>query len=223
MELSIPQQKAVFQTEGPVLIIAGPGAGKTKTLVERIVHLIRIGVESNSIMVATFTEKAAKELITRVSNRLLKEGLSVNLNEMYIGTLHSIFLRFLEEYREHTRLKRSYRLLDQFDQAFLIFRNLNRYTDCEGFDELLGEQGNRWSKANDIANHINCITEECIDTDKLIAFDKDVRIRAIGHFSKIYQQQLEEENALDFSTILSETLHLLENTPSVLAEYHEKL
>ena len=92
------QQLAIDTTEGPVLIIAGPGAGKTRTLVERTVNLIQKGTKPEEILVATFTEKAAKELVTRISNKLLELEIKVNLNEMYIGTLHSIFLRFLEEY-----------------------------------------------------------------------------------------------------------------------------
>jgi len=72
--------------EGPLLVIAGPGSGKTKTIVERIVFLILEGIAPEKIMVATFTEKAPKELITRVSNRIGQLGLSINLNELYIGT-----------------------------------------------------------------------------------------------------------------------------------------
>src|SRR5438270_6788786 len=108
--LNEAQAQAVQTTEGPLLIIAGPGSGKTKTLVDRIVYMVLKATPAENIMVATFTEKAAKELITRVSNKLLEFDLKVNLNEMYIGTLHSIFLRFLEENREYTHLKRNYRL-----------------------------------------------------------------------------------------------------------------
>ena len=118
--LNEQQAAVVNHTDGPVLVIAAPGSGKTKTLVERTVHLIQSGVSSESIMIATFTEKAAKELVTRISNRLLEEGISANLSEMYIGTLHSLFLRFLEEHREFTRLKNGYRLLDEFEQSFII-------------------------------------------------------------------------------------------------------
>ena len=109
---------AITTTEKPLLIIAGPGSGKTMTLVERIVFLIAAnGIPSESIMISTFTEKAAKELLTRVSKRVLELGLDVNLHEMYIGTLHSIFLRFLEENREFTRLKKNYHLDEYFDRA----------------------------------------------------------------------------------------------------------
>ena len=80
------QQEAIHTTEGPLLIIAGPGSGKTFTLVERIYYLIsEKGILPEQLFVSTFTEKAAAELITRVSSRLAAANISVNLNEMYIG------------------------------------------------------------------------------------------------------------------------------------------
>ncbi len=78
------QIKAIQHTEGPVLIIAGPGTGKTFTLVKRVVYLIsekKVGPEN--ILIATFTEKAAKELVTRISNELIKLEITVNVNELY--------------------------------------------------------------------------------------------------------------------------------------------
>lgn len=88
------QKQAITTTEGPVLIIAGPGTGKTFTLVKRAVYLIaEKHVAPEDIMIATFTEKAAKELLTRLSNELLALNISVNINDLYIGTIHSICLR----------------------------------------------------------------------------------------------------------------------------------
>lgn len=221
--LNFNQLKVVEQTEGPLLVIAGPGSGKTKTLVERIVYLILKGIKSENIMIATFTEKAAKELITRVSNRLIELDLKINLNEMYIGTLHSIFLRFLDENREHTRLKRNYRLLDQFDQKYFVFRNINEYLKVEDCDSILGTHKiSRWEKAQILIKYISKVSEECLDVKQLCQ-SKDSAIRAIGEFYKIYTHQLTEENALDFSTIQSEALWLLQNKPSVLSLIQEKI
>lgn len=79
------QLEAIRATDGPLLIIAGPGSGKTFTLVERIVHLItQDGVVPESLLVVTFTEKAARELTTRISNRLAELRIQFNLNEMYL-------------------------------------------------------------------------------------------------------------------------------------------
>jgi DNA helicase II / ATP-dependent DNA helicase PcrA len=217
------QAEAVTSTLGPLLIIAGPGSGKTKTLVERIVYLVQSGVSAENILVATFTEKAARELITRVSSRLISLNLKVNLNEMYIGTLHSIFLRILEENREFTRLKRNYRLLDQFDQKYMLFRNLSQYQKIEGSEALLGNhQISRWEKAENLVYYLSKVSEECLALEKLCNAPEE-EIRAIGEFYKIYLKQLEEENALDFSTIQSETLYLLQHQPSILKKLHEKI
>jgi DNA helicase II / ATP-dependent DNA helicase PcrA len=221
--LNHSQSKAVTTTDGPLLIIAGPGSGKTKTLVERIVYLVSRGTPAECIMVSTFTDKAAKELITRVSNRLIDLNLKVNLNEMFIGTLHSIFLRILEDNREFTRLKRNYRLLDQFDQKYMLFRSINEYLKVEGQEALLGTHfTNRWEKASNLIYYLSKVSEECLDTEKLCNAEEE-EIRTIGEFHKIYQKQLEEENALDFSTIQSETLHLLESKPDILKKLHEKI
>ena len=93
------QRKAISSAEGPVLITAGPGTGKTYTLVQRAIYLIQeCGVKPESIFIATFTEKAAKELITRITNELAARGIIANINEMYIGTFHSLCLRILKEH-----------------------------------------------------------------------------------------------------------------------------
>lgn len=121
------QKVAITTTEGPLLIIAGPGTGKTYTLVKRIVYLItEKNVKPEEIMIATFTEKAAKELITRITNELYAISASINLNEMYIGTFHSICLRVLKEHLEYTRIRKNYRMLDNFDQQYMVFQNINR-------------------------------------------------------------------------------------------------
>ena len=85
------QKNAVTQTEGPVLIIAGPGTGKTFTLVKRIAYLVlEKHVAPGEIMAVTFTEKAARELVTRISDEFLNYDSQININEMYIGTFHAV-------------------------------------------------------------------------------------------------------------------------------------
>lgn len=105
------QRQAISTADGPVLITAGPGTGKTYTLVQRAIYLIQErGIEPENIFIATFTEKAAKELITRITNELAAHGITVNINEMYIGTFHSLCLRVLKEYLEFTRLRKNFDL-----------------------------------------------------------------------------------------------------------------
>jgi DNA helicase-2/ATP-dependent DNA helicase PcrA len=154
-------------------------------LVDRIIYLVLKGIPAEDIFVATFTEKAANELITRVSSKLLQLNLKVNLNEMYIGTLHSIFLRILEENREFTRIKRNFRLLDQFDQKYMVFRNMKDYLKVEGNELLLGNHTvNRWDKAGDLIYYLSKVTEECLDVE-ILCNALEEEIKAIGHFYKI--------------------------------------
>ncbi|EMJ3295927.1 ATP-dependent helicase [Acinetobacter baumannii] len=217
------QQEALNTLDGPVLIIAGPGSGKTFTLVERIVKLIQVkGVQPESILVVTFTEKAARELTTRISNRLLELKIDLNLNEMYLGTFHSICLRILEENQLFTRLKCSFSLYDQFDQQFLIYKKMKVFTEIEDFHLLIKEDQSRWNKASQLLSLLNKVTEEALTPDELTEAN-DIEVSVLGHCLKKYHELLEENNALDFSTIQYETLTLLENQPQVLADLQEKL
>ena len=220
-----PQQRvAITTTEGPLLIIAGPGSGKTFTLVERVVYLI---VEKHatpeSLFVVTFTDKAAAELTTRISNRLHDLNIRFNLNEMYLGTFHSICLRWLRDYREFTRLKRNFTLLDQFDQQYLIYRNLREFEAIEGVAALYDPRSHsNWYKSKDLLKWINTVSEEYLDTEALIAAP-DPEIRALGQATVHYHQLLEEANALDFSTIQAEALALLRRQPGVCRDLRARI
>lgn len=139
--MAAEKREAITSTEGPLLIIAGPGSRKTRTLVERILYLItECGYRPEQLLVATFTEKAARELTTRVSNRLLQAGVRINLHEMYLDTLHSLFLRILGENREYTRLKKSYRFLEAFDQQYFLYERLEDFWALEDIDLLVPPQ-----------------------------------------------------------------------------------
>jgi DNA helicase-2/ATP-dependent DNA helicase PcrA len=216
---------AILCTEGPMLIIAGPGSGKTRTLVERVVYLLKEKrLEAESIMVATFTEKAAAEVISRISNRVLELGLKVNLNEMYIGTLHSIFLRMLEEHREYTDLKRNYRVLDSFDQNYMVMDELNRFEKIEGLGHVVGHghQIPRWDKAERLVKYASKVGEEVLDLRKMLRSD-DPGVSALAQAYELYRHLLEEENALDFSHIQVKLWELLNKQQAVLGALQEKV
>ncbi len=211
------QLEAINHMEGPLLIIAGPGSGKTFTLVERILNLIQnYNVEPEALFVVTFTEKAARELTTRISNRLLELGIEFNINEMFLGTFHSICLRIIEDYREYSRLKRSFVLMDQFDQQYFLYQNLSDFREIENSEQILGsDKTPTWAKSENLLNWLNKVTEEAIDHQRLIEAD-DTALVALGECYDLYLQKLEERNALDFSTIQLEALNLLRNHPAVL-------
>jgi DNA helicase-2/ATP-dependent DNA helicase PcrA len=217
------QQEAITTTEGPLLIIAGPGSGKTFTLVERIVYLItQKNVAPESLLVVTFTDKAAQELTTRISNRLNEIGVRFNLNEMYLGTFHSICLRWLQDYREFTRLKRNFMMMDQFDQQYFFYQRIRAYEEIEGLELVVGSSKSAWSRSQTLLKWLNTVSEETLDAAELCrAADEPVRV--LGECYTLYQQQLEEANALDFSTIQYEALKLLRGNPDILEELRKKL
>ena len=220
------QQMAVIEhTEGPLLVIAGPGAGKTFTLVERIVYLIvDKGVPPEQILVATFTEKAATELVTRISHRLLSRNIVANIDEMYAGTIHSICLRLLEDHREFTRLKKNFTLMDQFDQSYFFFQRIRVFEEAAPLSLLTGkDELSRWRKANMLCGWINKLSEELVEPNALTN-DPDEAVQALGKWYALYLRLLEEENLLDFSVIQLEALKLLENNPdSVLGPLRQQL
>jgi len=216
------QRMAIETSEGPVLITAGPGTGKTYTLVQRAIYLIQEkGVQPEQILMATFTEKAAKELVTRITNELAERDIVANINEMYIGTFHSICLRIIKEHLEFTRLKKNYRTLDDFDQSYTVFQNIYRFRSIEGINTILAA-GGAWRQAGEICGFVNNLAEELIDVDELKS-DSDQQIAALGRMLEVYQAVLSENNLMDFSAIQTEAYWLLKNHPDILAEIQEKI
>lgn len=217
------QKQAITTTDGPLLIIAGPGSGKTFTLVERVVYLIQNkGVAPENLLVVTFTDKAAQELTTRISNRLNEEGIAFNLNEMYLGTFHSICLRWLEEYREYTRLKRNFTMMDQFDQQYFLYQRLHEYSEIAGLDALTGHAQSAWDKSAQLLRWLNTVAEEAL-TPAILADAPNAAVRVLGQAALLYQRQLAEANALDFSTIQYEALTLLRNHLPAQADLRAKI
>ncbi len=216
------QQKAIATADGPVLITAGPGTGKTYTLVQRAIYLIEeCGVKPESIFIATFTEKAAKELITRITNELSDRGIVANINDMYIGTFHSLCLRILKEHLEFTRLRRNYRLLDAFDQQYMVFQNIYRFRNIPEWESVLPNSG-AWKQAEAICNYVNNISEELVTPEELMS-DSELSIVALGRMLKEYRDLLTASNLMDFSSIQVEAFYLLQDHVEILEELRAKV
>lgn len=215
------QIEAIQSTGGPVLITAGPGTGKTFTLVQRAIYLIQeCGIQPEEIFIATFTEKAAKELVTRITNELAARDISVNVNEMYVGTFHSICLRIIKEHLEYSRLKKNYRMLDSFDQQYMVFQNLNRFKRITNLDGVIKSKG--WRVAKEICEYANNFSEELV-TPEALCQDKDGFVVALGNMLAEYQMLLNEGNLIDFSTIQTECFRILKENPAILEELQEKI
>lgn len=216
------QKAAISTSDGPVLITAGPGTGKTYTLIQRAIYLIQeCGVKPESIFIATFTEKAAKELITRITNELSARNISVNINEMYIGTFHSLCLRILKENLEYTRLRKNYRLVDAFDQQYMVFQKIYQFNKIKNYELVVSKAG-LWKQAGDICGYVNNLSEELVSPEELID-DKDPSIVAMGMILKEYRSILHEENMMDFSSIQIEAYNLLKNNPDILNRLQQEL
>ena len=216
------QRKAIAAADGPVLITAGPGTGKTYTLVQRAIYLIEeCGVKPESIFIATFTEKAAKELITRITNELSDRCIVANINEMYVGTFHSLCLRILKEHLEFTRLRRNYRLLDAFDQQYMVFQNIHRFRNIPEVESAL-PNGGAWKQAEAICNYVNNLSEELVTPEELMS-DSDLSIAALGRMLQAYRAILTEGNLMDFSSIQIEAYHLLQDNAEILDELRSKI
>ena len=217
------QKQAILHTEGPVLIIAGPGTGKTFTLVKRITYLVvEKNVKPEEIMVVTFTEKAARELITRVSNEFIKYGVNINIHEMYIGTFHSVCLRLLKDNLTDKRGEKKSRMMDAFEQTYLVCRNIENFKHLKGYDINIGTNYDYWRQALDICKYVNRVMEELAPVDKMEA-DVDEDVRFIAKLVIRYRELLDRNNAMDFSSIQTETYRMFENHPDVLNSLREKI
>lgn len=203
------QLEAIKHKEGALLIVAGPGTGKTYTLINRAINLIvNEGVEPSKILFATFTEKAARELITRLSNALAENGIEFNANEMYIGTFHSICLRILKDNIAFADLKKNFSLKDQFDQQYFIYQNYSLFSKVDNFDEYIQPKQPYWIKCEKIVKIINKFTEEMIDK-KLLMKSKDKKDRFCGTILDVYDELREKANFVDFSSIQVETYKMI--------------
>lgn len=216
------QRDAIHTTEGPLLIIAGPGTGKTFTLVKRIAYLIlEKGVAPSEIMVVTFTEKAGKELLTRISNEFIRYDLDLNINEMYIGTFHSVCLRLLKENSEYVSGQMKYRMLDAFEQTYLVCRNIENFNRIPGYSSHITGR-NVWDQALEICRYVNQLMEELVDVEAMEKdFDEDICF--LAKLIRRYQALLERNAVMDFSSIQTKTYEMFMKHPEVLDKLRDSI
>ncbi len=205
--LNKEQKEAVLHNEGPLLILAGAGSGKTRVLTHRIAHLIKEqGVYPSSILAITFTNKAAREMRERIDS--LIGDLS---NDMWVGTFHSICIRILRRDIEKLGYDRSFVIYDTTDQQVVI-------KEC--IKELNLNDKNFPPKS--VLETIGKQKDELIDAEhfeKLYA--SDFRMGKIAKAYKLYEKKLKNNNALDFDDIIMNTIKLFKQCPEVL-EYYQR-
>ena len=218
-----PEQiEAIRTVDGPVLITAGPGTGKTFTLVQRAAYLIQEkGVQPEEIMMVTFTEKAARELVTRITNALAGRNIQVDINQMYIGTFHSICLRMIKEHPEHARVSKGFRVLDGFDQPYVIYRNINAFRKIPGFLEKF-QNDPVWTQCGAISQIVNNLSEEMVDLDAM-RDHPNPDMPLIAEICRPYRKILDEEKLMDFSSLQVDAYNMLREDPEALREMRAKI
>ena len=206
--LNPPQQEAVFHTEGPLLILAGAGSGKTRVLTHRIAHLIADkGVNPFNILAITFTNKAAQEMRERVDKLTGADGMSV-----WVATFHSTCVRILRRYIDRLGYDNRFTIYDSDDQKTLmkeIFRKLNIDTKKYKERSLLAQ--------------ISHAKDEMITPDEMeMNAGGDFNQKKVAQVYREYQAALKSNNALDFDDLLVKTVELFQNCGDVLESYQEK-
>ena len=215
-ELNEKQLEAVNTVKGPVVIIAGPGTGKTKTLVERTVNiLVNEKVEAKKIMITTFTNKAARELELRINESLEKANVNIDISDMYIGTMHSIWTRLIEENITYSDFFDNFELMSgDYEQHFFIYSRLKEYKKLEDYQKFFDNLSNNtgkyqgdWARSSFLKNKINDLNENAIDIENIQT--SDVYINFIKEAYKLYVKQLYEANIVDFSYLQVEFFNML--------------
>lgn len=206
--LNKEQKEAVLHTEGPLLILAGAGSGKTRVVTHRIAHLIKNkGVFPGSILAITFTNKAAREMKDRVEALIGQAA-----NDIWISTFHSACVRILRRDIEKIGFDRSFVIFDTSDQQVVI-------KDC--IKELRLNEKNY--PPSNVLNTIGRAKDELIEPETFARRNQtDFRMAKIAEIYKLYQQKLKQNNALDFDDIIMYTIKLFRDNPAVLEYYQKK-
>lgn len=215
--LNSKQLEAVKHTEGPLLILAGAGAGKTKTITERIVEIIKKGTNPRNVLAVTFTNKAAKEMRERIIHRLREERvIEDNDNNPYIETpviktFHSLGLMMLSEQSHLIGLQKHPTILDSQDSLSII------KLACEklGID----------TRAHDPSKMRNIISREKGDFVSLEDYRKKVvsaQMDIVASVWRIYEEELQKAKAVDFDDLIIKTVELLETNESVRNYYQDR-
>ena len=179
------------------------------------------GSKSECIVLASFTDKAAHELTTRITEELSRRNITADTGAMYAGTFHSICERILKEYSDFTGRKKNFRVLDEFDQAYTIMQNMKTFEAIPGISQALVTAG-RWANSCELRDYINTLSEELTDPEELLR-DPDPSVNALGHALKLHDAILSENNSLSYSALLVETYRLLRENPEILGDLQAKI
>ncbi|MBS5682418.1 MAG: DNA helicase PcrA [Clostridium sp.] len=205
--LNDKQKEAVLATDGPCLVIAGAGSGKTKVLTHKIAYDIESGIKPWNILAITFTNKAANEMKERIE-KLIGDA----AKDLWMGTFHSICVRILRRYIDRIGYKTDFVIFDTSDQKTLIKECLKT---LKVDDKIFTDRG----VLSEISNGKNEMLEPKAYGVK---YAGDFRKKTIAEIYELYQRRLRENNAIDFDDIINFTIKILSENPDVLDYYTEK-
>ena len=208
-ELNDKQYEAVIDTDGPNLIIAGAGSGKTKVLTHKIAYLIKEKeIKPWNILAITFTNKAANEMKDRIESLVGSQ----NTNDMWIGTFHAICVRILRKFIDRIGFDSSFIIFDASDQKTLVKQCLK---ELNIDDKLFSERG----VLGEISNAKN---EMLTPVEYESRANGEYRKTIIAKIYALYQAKLKQNNSIDFDDIINYTIQILTENPDILEYYSDK-
>ena len=211
-ELNPAQQAAVEYCDGPSLVIAGAGSGKTRVLTHKIAHLLTLGMEPWKILALTFTNKAAEEMKSRIALQVGAE----QAKRLWMGTFHSIFARILRTEHDAIGFSANYTIYDAADSKSLVKSIIH---DMQLDDKVY--------KPSAVLGHISgaknrlILPAQYMNDAQLVKADQASKIPQTGEIYKRYWTRCRQADALDFDDILVYTYLLFEQHPEILAKYEE--
>ncbi len=205
--LNSPQREAVEHTDGPILVLAGAGTGKTKVLTSRIIHIVNTYKASPyQILAVTFTNKAAAEMKKRIG-----EAIGDQVNNLWVGTFHSIAARILRRHPEAVGLRSDFTIIDDDDQTRLLKQILADFNiDPKQFP------------AKGYLNRISRLKDKVVTPQAIDSAGFEVSLPKLKDVYEMYQSRLKAMNAADFGDLLVHNLSLFAAAPDVLAYYQDK-
>ena len=209
-ELNASQLEAVMYNEGPSLVIAGAGSGKTRVLTYKVAHLMELGLEPWRILALTFTNKAAREMRERIGKRVGEH----RARYLWMGTFHSMFLRILRAEAEHIGFAPNFTIYDQTDSRSLIKAIIKELQ----LDDKVYKPNVIQCRISNAKNRL--MTAQMYAADALaVADDRSAKVPATRDIYLRYQERCRQAGAMDFDDILLYTYLLFQNHPEVLARY----
>ena len=212
-DLNDAQRAAVEYIDGPSLVIAGAGSGKTRVLTYKIAYLLSQGMKPWSIMALTFTNKAAREMKERIG-KLVGDDLAQHL---YMGTFHSIFSRILRAEAEHIGFNNNFTIYDESDSRSLLKAIIKEM----GLDDKTYKPAAVHARISMAKN--NLVTAEAYDSDPaILEQNKRAKMPAIGKIYVAYVQRCRQANAMDFDDLLMLTFQLFRDHEEIRQKYAGK-